>query len=502
MRKGFLHVVEIIVVSALVLIILQLTYLPKQAVDWQGVELYTQANDMLFSLDRKGVDWFNSTEVGNSLSSYFSNSTIFTLKIKNAMKPSINVGCLVCSGAQVSSLQSILQPFEINSQPVTFSVASVTAFSHDNDVIVTFSPIAGSQYGQAYQFLGAGKGIVEFSHLAAGDMNTVQTGLFGLQWNATAKSLGTPIEFFTNKSSGPYYNIYKYFHSIPIFQDNFSSGWPGLWSPQTGTWNIQTENYAGTASPDAITITASPLQDSYSLRASIYPQTASHVKLIPYWQDIRNHVVVDFDVNTDTVTVFENITGNPVLRGSGNSPIPINLNNWYDAKIIPQGNTLKIYINGSYVFTSNPLQNIPASSPIGLGAENGIARFDNVRVTFSEKHNFGQLLSSGENVWPAGDKMEKIILLYRGAEPLPACIVNSNIVDDKGRTAWLAPGSVSSQEISNILRTLVVWAAGDENEVVKNDVKNVPVVVSLYKVYDQDMYQPVEVVLTMGNLYG
>ena len=56
--------------------------------------------------------------------------------------------------------------------------------------------------------------------------------------------------------------------------------------------------------------------------------------------------------------------------------------------------------------------------------------------------------------------------------------------------------------MAGMLRTLVVWAAGEENDVVKNDVRNVPVVTSLYRVYDQDMYQPAEIVLTMGNLYG
>jgi hypothetical protein len=82
-------------------------------------------------------------------------------------------------------------------------------------------------------------------------------------------------------------------------------------------------------------------------------------------------------------------------------------------------------------------------------------------------------------------------------------VVNSNIVDDNGRTAWLAYSDPSaSQDAGNMLRTLVVWAAGDEYYVIKNEVRNVPVVNSLYKTYDQDMYQPVEVVLTMGRLYG
>ena len=60
---------------------------------------------------------------------------------------------------------------------------------------------------------------------------------------------------------------------------------------------------------------------------------------------------------------------------------------------------------------------------------------------------------------------------------------------------------MADQDMRNMLRTLVVWAAGEENEVIKGEVKNVPVVASIYKTYDKDMFQPVEIVLTMGNLY-
>lgn len=137
MRKGFLHVVEIIIVGLMAFLVLaQFSYVPKQAADWDGMKLSTQANDVLFSLDRKGVDWFNSTEVDKAMSSFLSNNTIYSLNIRNVMKPQISVGC-ICSAAETASLVGALKPFEINGQQVSFSVSRIgtIAFSHGYDVI-------------------------------------------------------------------------------------------------------------------------------------------------------------------------------------------------------------------------------------------------------------------------------------------------------------------------------------------------------------------------------
>ena len=66
--KGFLHIVEILIVSMLVfLVLMQFTAVPKQNIDWQSMKLSTQANDLLFSLDKKGIDWYNDSQVNSSL---------------------------------------------------------------------------------------------------------------------------------------------------------------------------------------------------------------------------------------------------------------------------------------------------------------------------------------------------------------------------------------------------------------------------------------------------
>ena len=501
MRKGFLHVVEIVIVSLMTfLVILQFSYLPKQNIDWGGMKLSTQANDMLFSLDRKGVDWFNSTGVERAISSFVSNNTIFSLNVRNAMKPQIRVGC-ICSPAENTSLANALQPFEINGQPVGFSVTRIgsIAFSHDYDVIVINDSNMAGYYDQIRQFLAAGRGIVEFRHLDQSKMDSVQADFFGLNWNGLLPNPSADPVVFSTDASPEYSNIYKYFHNIPLYQENFSS--ITGWFTQIGSWNLNSQNYVGSSgsNPEAVSYYTRVFNDTYSVRALLKLDTAnSRAKIILYRQDANNYVAVELNDNSDRVTAYNNVSGTATSLGFANfNP---GTGSWHDVKAVPQpGNRLKIYINGSLVLTTTQPANIISNTRIALGVSGGQARFDNVRVAFAEGHNFSQILQN-EKIQP--QDFRDVILLQKGTQ-LPACVVNSNVADGNGRAAWLAysdPGS--SQDMANMLRTLVAWAAGEENEVVKNDVRNLPVVTSLYRTYDQDMYQPVEVVLTMGNLYG
>ncbi|MCX6814217.1 MAG: hypothetical protein NTY20_00985 [Candidatus Aenigmarchaeota archaeon] len=506
MRKGFLHVVEIVIVGLMAfLVLLQFSYMPKQNIDWAGMKLSTQANDILFSLDKKGVDFFNSTELDRAISSFVSNNTIYSLRIRNVMKPKINVGC-ICSAAETTSLTNTLQTFEINGQSMSFSVTRIDpiAFSHEYDVIVINDSNLASYYDQIRQFLGADKGIVEFRHFAnLGEIDNVQTNLFNLKWNSSLPNPNAdPVGFRSNMSSESYYNIYKYFHNIPIYQENFTSS-AANWNTQIGSWSVNSQNYLGDsgAGTEAVSFYNRQFQDTYSMRALFRFDTAPNVKMIVYRQDASNYVAVDYNDGSNTVTVWDNLTGTPNNRGSAGYALASGI--WYDVRIMPQPDrTLKIYINGSQINLVSPQPvTIRQNSQIGLGVQNGQSRFDNVRVSFTEKHNFSQILQN-EKVQPQDNNLQKSMLIQRSTQ-LPACVVNSNIVDDRGRTAWLAYADpAANQDISNMLRTLVVWAAGDENVIIKNEVRNVPVVTSLYKIYDQDMYQPVEIVLTMGNLYG
>jgi hypothetical protein len=502
MRKGFLHVVEIVIVGLMTfLVILQFSYLPTQNIDWASMKLSAQANDILFSLDKKDVDWFDPAQVDGAISSFVSNNTVYALTVRNSMKPFIKVGC-ICSAAETASIAAALQPFSINGQWVSFSVTQPApiAFSHEYDVILINDSNMAPYYGQIRQFLDADKGMVEFRHLDLSDIDSVQTDFFGLKWNGSlANPDDSSLEFRSNLSSDTYFNLYKYFHNIPLYQEDFSS--ITGWNTQIGSWNLNSGNYVGTSGTEAVSYYSKAFNDTYSLRALVKLDTASRAKLILYRQTPDTYVAVELDDGSNTVTVYNNVSGTTSDRGSAS--YPVNTVSWYDVKAVPQPDSrLMVYINNSLLFITTPLTLTP-NTQVGLGARGGIARFDNVRVTFSEGHLFpASLLAGSEKVQPADDNPQKVILLQNSRQ-LPACIVNSNILDDRGRTAWLAYSDpVNNHEVSNMLRTLVVWAAGDENHVIRNEVKNVPVVTSIYKTYSQDMFQPVEIVLTMGNLYG
>ncbi|HJW96589.1 MAG TPA: hypothetical protein VJ485_00325 [archaeon] len=505
MRKGFIHVVEIIIVTvAVFLIIYQVSQIPRQNSDWESMELYTRANDILFSLDSKGVDWFDPAGVDNALHSSFPSNTVYNLRIKNAMKPEIKVGC-ICNASQLSQVTNALNYFEINGQPVRFTITQIQpasiAFSHEHDVIVAFEQNLDSYSAQISRFLEAGKGIVKVQDIR-NSPEDVMNKLFNVDWDGLLPSPSRNVYFYSNESSEPYYNIYKYFHSIPIYQQNFTyaslaAGWP-----TGGAWSIGGGVYIGNSPASPSTALYAPtLADRYSFRASFRAGAgyANNVTFVMYYQNAQNNVFVSFDFGSpDRVTAWENITGTQNFRGK-NSSYTLSPGTMYDVKVVPlQNGRLNVYVNGSMILTTNPVTIPPASTQIGFQIKNGQASFDNVAVTFADNHTFSQnLLDSNEKTLPNTGGTKPVL-----NNSASACIAYANIVNGNGRTAWLTNyNDMADQDMRNMLRTLVVWAAGEENEVIKGEVKNVPVVASIYKTYDKDMFQPVEIVLTMGNLY-
>jgi len=77
-QKGFIHVIEIIIVSMLVFFaIMQFSYLPPIETDWAKTKLTLQGNDLLFSLDRMGVDWKYNNDIQSKLSGVLPENTVY-----------------------------------------------------------------------------------------------------------------------------------------------------------------------------------------------------------------------------------------------------------------------------------------------------------------------------------------------------------------------------------------------------------------------------------------
>ena len=80
--RGFIHVVEIIIVSVLtILVVMQFWRLPSMETDWSKTKLGLQANDLLFSLDREGVDWLDGAQVDSYLSELLPENTIYRVLV-------------------------------------------------------------------------------------------------------------------------------------------------------------------------------------------------------------------------------------------------------------------------------------------------------------------------------------------------------------------------------------------------------------------------------------
>jgi hypothetical protein len=120
--------------------------------------------------------------------------------------------------------------------------------------------------------------------------------------------------------------------------------------------------------------------------------------------------------------------------------------------------------------------------------------------TYPEPHQFQNFLSSGERVWQRNNDTKRIAMV-QDVSGTPACIINYGVSGGFGRTAWLSGiGSVEDDE-RILIKSLILWAAGSDYEVVKGDIVTGAAKFSFLKVLNQNMYQPVEIVMTIGYLY-
>lgn len=67
-KKGFMHIVEVLLIIVLVFFVFtQFASIPSISDEWSRTKLSTLAGDALKTLEAKGVDWFNGTQIENTL---------------------------------------------------------------------------------------------------------------------------------------------------------------------------------------------------------------------------------------------------------------------------------------------------------------------------------------------------------------------------------------------------------------------------------------------------
>lgn len=500
--KGFMHIVEILLVIVLLFIVFtQFATIPSISGDAPKTKLNLISKDILKAFEKKGVDWFNRTELENEFNQTLPGNIIYSVLLKNVIKPEIIVECL-CNDQEMQIIQDILDPndFMLNDVNISFIVIQVTdideLFSLDSDVVLIYGYEDFSQNPYYLRnFLNYDKGVIEIFDVNLSTIDSVQRDTFGLDSNENSYQ-DRDIEFSDSSlDNGRELNkIYDYFNYIPIFYDSFKN--LEKWLERYG--NADISQSMGRPEPSA-SLTAETLIETKTYRAfetgeidfDVYLQNGA-VLLIGFGEhlaSISNNQSFGYDsfLSRSMNSVGQNTSH---LTASGT---------WNHIKIVVRRGELKLYSNGENVATSIPLSISPTN--ISVSNKFGDVYVDNVKTTYLEENVFRNFLEPQENISKQVTNNRNKILIEQRVTGLPACIINQNIEGiGKGRTVWLSNNSNYDPDYKNLVKSLIAWAAGDEYRVIKSDMK-IPVSSHIYKTLKKDMLQNVKVILELGYLY-
>ncbi len=244
MRKGFFHIVEVVIVAMLVFIVLMQFYaVPKAEHPWETTKLTVLTQDILYSLDADGVVWTDKAQVSAALGKLVPETLSYSVAVKADVKPRIRVGC-VCGDAQFAvlrdqvlgdfTLNGILRDVTLDSAPIAASALDLSegGAQSDRDIIVFFGTpdLSSAQIDGMYDFLGKGGGIVQVADLTEPEVGIPwHQELFNLAWVDSFRP-ASPKAIFTyfDPSEKRYavQKIFRYAHTpFPAFTafDNFGS---------------------------------------------------------------------------------------------------------------------------------------------------------------------------------------------------------------------------------------------------------------------------------------
>ena len=219
MKKGFLHIVEIIIVSLLMfLVISQFTYIPRLESDWSGTKLYLQGNDLISVMDKDGTDWIDILEVTSKIESILPENVEYDLKLKNVIKPRILVGC-ICNPSEYNDVSRALTSpptMTINRHTIQIIPEQIPtgtiSFDLKYDVIIigasVYDTIDGNDNmkSELERFLSYDKGVIEMVDLditkSGGiTLGEFQENVFNVLWDNDLPVPSTDdIEFSTTFS--------------------------------------------------------------------------------------------------------------------------------------------------------------------------------------------------------------------------------------------------------------------------------------------------------------
>jgi len=238
LMRGFMHVIEIVIISLLVIVVISQFFrnAPSQSA-WERAQLKALSEDILHSMKATGVKWTETSSVEGQLARLLGTTNIiYEMEIQNLAPPSLWVGCL-CTGSEFSAYSAMLadHPFMLNGMEYKISLERVDQEHPDfplvYDVIVIGSePDVLEGYQNLMQkYLSTGRGIIELRHMDRTllNMDDAQLNVFGIEPDSDqTQNPGTPTHkiAFNVTPESRYYNILKYFLAIP--NDTDMSGNP------------------------------------------------------------------------------------------------------------------------------------------------------------------------------------------------------------------------------------------------------------------------------------
>jgi hypothetical protein len=237
MRKGFFRIIEVVIVAVLVFITLtQLYAVPKANQPWATTKLSVMSQDLLYSMDAKGVNWFDPVEVNRTLSDILPKTVGYAVSVEQDVRPQMKIGA-VCSPANCALLTPIFADFTLNTifrnftliciPPGVFDLTLGAQNQTDAILICGSQSLTQAQITSAERYLSDGKGIVEISDLK-------DTDVVGSRWYNEVMNLRWVSDSLNLAPSGrtffPYmdpderrYPVKKIFYGIPPSLPSFGN---------------------------------------------------------------------------------------------------------------------------------------------------------------------------------------------------------------------------------------------------------------------------------------
>ncbi|MFH1623116.1 MAG: hypothetical protein ABIA12_01195 [Candidatus Aenigmatarchaeota archaeon] len=229
--KGVVNVIELMIVVVTLFVSFSI-FFPGNIYrnKWDDAYGMLKARDAMLALERSGhlhEYAFSGTQMDGFLESLFSGSNVIVWhSVSGGIKEETRIAC-DCPAETVAWLNNWAGSTVLNNRDVaiTFCQASINpsepCFANSDALLVwKYKPLQPYESALA-DYVSMGGGVVEvmnFTEEAQVDGDSVQTGMFGLDWIDLVKDDASTCEFSRTPRSASdiIYEPYKYFHHVPI----------------------------------------------------------------------------------------------------------------------------------------------------------------------------------------------------------------------------------------------------------------------------------------------